>query len=70
MCRDLKASPGPPGGERSNSPIGNTLHSVFAVTMLGVGKLFWIKVGLVPPERPQRFEDFALGVEPRMGGGT
>jgi len=28
----------------------------------GVGKQFWVKVGLVPPEGPQGLEDFALGV--------
>ena len=45
-----------------------TGHS--ASLCLGVGKPFWIKVGLVSPEGPQGFEDFALGVEPRMGGGA
>jgi hypothetical protein len=35
-----------------------------------VGKQFGIEFGLVTPESPHHFDDFALGVEPCMGGGT
>lgn len=35
-----------------------------------MGKLVGIKVGLLLPEGPQGFDDFALGVEPRMSGGA
>lgn len=35
-----------------------------------MGKQFWIKVGLAAPEGPHHLDEFALGVEPRMGGGT
>jgi len=37
---------------------------------LGAGKLDWVKVLAVEPEGPEDQEDFALGVQPRMGGGT
>lgn len=45
-----------------------TGHS--ASLCLGVGKLYGVEVGLVSPEGPQGFEDFALGVQPGMSGGT
>ena len=36
----------------------------------GAGKLVWVKVHVVEPEGPEGEEDFALGVQPRMGGGA
>ena len=35
-----------------------------------MGKLVGIEVGLLLPEGPHHLDDFALGVEPRMSGGT
>ena len=35
-----------------------------------MGKLVGIEFGLLQPEGPHHLDDFALGVEPRMGGGA
>jgi len=70
-CGDLEASPVPPGGEPTGSTrLRDTLHRGIPRLCLGVGKPFGIKIGLMPPEGPQGFEDFALGVQPRMGSGA
>ena len=37
---------------------------------MGAGKLVWVKVLALEPEGPEDQEDFALGVQPRMGGGA
>jgi len=49
---------------------GNARTWRLRVNGLGAGKLVWVKVLAVEPEGPEDPEDFALGVQPRMGGGT
>lgn len=71
LCRDLEASPVRPMASPLAQPdCGTPCTGHSASLCLGVGKQFWIEIGLVAPEGPEGFKDFALGVEPRMSGGT
>jgi hypothetical protein len=49
---------------------GNARTRRSDVNGLGAGKLVWVKFLAVDPEGPEGPEDFALGVQPCMGGGT
>jgi len=49
---------------------GNARTRRSDVNGLGAGKLVWVKVLACEPEGPEDQEDFALGVQPRMSGGT